>query len=177
MDNITLKKLNELENAYSKFTRATEVSKNENLMDTRRLWAGLLTYAALCTIVAKNSSGADIFLWIAMGTITGLFPLLSFLGSEFYRNLIYPAFVKHRESKFKKVEKEIFQSKNGMSTILHGIDNGIFSDHEFIRYLKNEIGFRIDVAKKFKKDFKEHYYEEDQGISEIAKQQMRITEV
>ena len=75
------------------------------------------------------------------------------------------------------MEREIFQSKNGISTVLNAVDEGIFMYEPFINRLHDEINYRIEEAKKFRKNFKDHYPENKHGISEVAKAGMRITEL
>ncbi len=179
MDNITLKKMNKLENAFMKW-KDTEVIMESEIINKQKLAVGFLTFAM--TVLAFVFSGAvdDMGNAVALAilfTVTGVFPAIACFGAFAYKEFLYPFYSNQRAKSYLKIEREVFQSKNGISTILNAIDEGVFMYGPFIKRIYGEINYRIEEAKKFRKSFKDYYPENKNGISEVAKAGMRITEL
>jgi len=179
MDNITLKKMNKLENAFIKWSD-TETVRNSELINKQRMAVGFLAYAMIVLLfvfsgIVDNMGGAVALSFLF--TITGVFPALAFFAAFVYKDFLYSIYSNQRFKAYLKIEREIFQSKNGMSTILNAVDEGFFMYEPFIKRIHGEISYRIEEAKKFRKNFKEYYFENNNGISEVAKAEMRITEL
>ena len=179
MDNIALKKMNKLENAFIKW-RDTEAVKDSDLINKQRMAVGFLAYAMTVLIFIFSGIVDDMGNAIALSillTVTGVFPALASFAAFVYKDFLYPIYSNQRFKAYLKIEREIFQSKNGISTILNAVDEGVFMYKPFIKRIHSEINYRIEEAKKFRKNFKDYYPENNNGISEIAKSGMRITEL
>ena len=179
MDNITLKKMNKLENAFMKW-KDTETVKDTGLINKHRTVFGFLSYIMIVVLFVNSgifNDKGDAIAFSILLTVIGVFPALSCFMAFVYQEFLYPFYSNQRFKSYLKMEREIFQSKNGISTVLNAVDEGIFMYEPFINRLHDEINYRIEEAKKFRKNFKDHYPENKHGISEVAKAGMRITEL
>lgn len=179
MDNITLKKMNKLENAFMKW-KDTEVIMESEIINKQKMAVGFLIYAMAVLFFVFSGIVDDMGNAVALSilfTVTGVFPAIACFGAFAYKEFLYPFYSNQRAKSYLKIEREVFQSKNGISTILNAIDEGVFMYEPFIKRIYGEINYRIEEAKKFRKSFKDYYPENKNGISEVAKAGMRITEL